>query len=209
MGFTRAELEAFRDAVVPDLVGPGLRLLFVGINPGLWTAATQTHFAHPGNRFYPALLAAGIIDRPIDRGRGMSDDDRAHLVERGIGITNLVARATVRASELTAEELRAGGERLLATIAQHRPAVVAVAGVTAYRDAFGDRKAKLGRQANGIGRPDGHVADLWIVPNPSGLNAHETTATLAAAYRAPAEAAGIVPVTPARVPPPPGSPGTS
>ena len=93
MGFTRAELETFVDSTVPDLVGPGLLLLFVGINPGLWTAATQTHFAHPGNRFYPALLAAGIIERPIDRGTGMTDDDRRHLLERGIGITNVVRRA--------------------------------------------------------------------------------------------------------------------
>ena len=108
MGFTRAELESFRDATVPDLVGPGLRLLFVGINPGLWTAATSTHFAHPGNRFYPALLRAGVIDRPIDRGAGMTDDDRRALVERGIGITNLVARATPRAAELSAAELREG-----------------------------------------------------------------------------------------------------
>ena len=92
VGFTRAELESFRDATVPDLVGPGLKLLFVGINPGLWTAATQTHFAHPGNRFYPALLLGGVIEREIDRGTGMSDADREHLVARGIGITNLVQR---------------------------------------------------------------------------------------------------------------------
>ena len=122
MGFSRAELEAFRDATVPDLVGPGLRLLFVGINPGLWTAATSTHFAHPGNRFYPALLRAGVIDRVIDRGTGMTDDDRRYLVERGIGITNLVARATPRASELTAIELRAGGDRLRGFVAEHQPA---------------------------------------------------------------------------------------
>ena len=112
MGFTRSELEAFRDATVPDLVGPGLRLLFVGINPGLWTAATGTHFARPGNRFYPALLAGGLVERRIDPSAGMSDSDRAHLVARGIGITNLVARATARADELTREELREGGERL-------------------------------------------------------------------------------------------------
>ena len=93
MGFTRAELESFRDTEVPDLVGPGLRLLFVGINPGLWTAATQTHFAHPGNRFYPALLMGGVIDREIDRGTGMTDVDRRHLTDRGIGITNVVRRA--------------------------------------------------------------------------------------------------------------------
>jgi TDG/mug DNA glycosylase family protein len=187
VGFTRSELEAYRDAVVPDLVGPGVRLLFVGINPGLWTAATQTHFAHPGNRFYPALRRGGVIERDIDRGAGMTDDDRAYLVGRGIGITNLVARATARASELSAEELRAGGDRLHAFVAQHRPAVVAVAGVTAYRHAFGDRTAVLGRRAEPLAG-----AELWIVPNPSGLNAHETIDSLAAAYREPAVAAGIV-----------------
>ena len=187
MGFSRSELEAFRDATVDDLVGPGLRLLFVGINPGLWTAATQTHFAHPGNRFYPALRRAGIIDRVIDRGVGMDDDDRRYLVARGIGITNLVNRATARASELSAAELRAGGARLATFVAEHRPRVVAVAGVTAYRDAFGDRRATLGPRREPLAG-----AALWIVPNPSGLNAHETIDTLAAAYRAPAVAAGIV-----------------
>ena len=187
MGFSRAELEAFRDATVPDLVGPGLRLLFVGINPGLWTAATSTHFAHPGNRFYPALLRGGVVDRVIDRGTGMTDDDRRYLVERGIGITNLVARATPRASELAAGELREGADRLRGFVAEHRPRVVAVAGVTAYRDAFGRRGAVLGRQPDSL---DG--AELWVVPNPSGLNAHETIGTLAAAYRAPAIAAGVV-----------------
>jgi TDG/mug DNA glycosylase family protein len=187
VGFTKAELETFRDAVVPDLVGPGLRLLFVGINPGLWTAATQTHFAHPGNRFYPALRRGGVIERDIDRGTGMTDDDRAYLVGRGIGITNLVARATPRAAELTAAELRAGGERLQAFVAEHRPRVVAVAGVTAYRQAFGVQQAALGRQPEPFAG-----AELWVVPNPSGLNAHETIDTLAAAYREPALAAGII-----------------
>ena len=114
--FTRAELESFLDAEVPDLLGPDCRLLFVGINPGLWTAATQTHFAHPGNRFYPALLRAGIIDRQIDPAAGMTDADRAYLVARGIGITNLVRRATARADELITAELLAGGEQLLATV---------------------------------------------------------------------------------------------
>jgi double-stranded uracil-DNA glycosylase len=188
VGFSRSELESFRDAVVPDLVGPDLRLLFVGINPGLWTAATSTHFAHPGNRFYPALLRGGVIDRVIDRGTGMTDDDRRYLLQRGIGITNIVARATAKASELTAAELREGGERLRRFVAEHRPTVVAVAGVTAYRDAFSRRDAALGRQPEGVGD-----AELWVVPNPSGLNAHETIDTLAAAYRAPAVAAGIIP----------------
>jgi len=188
VGFSRSELESFRDASVPDLVGPGLRLLFVGINPGLWTAATQTHFAHPGNRFYPALRRGGVIDRDIDRGVGMTDEDRAALIERGIGITNLVNRATARADELTPTELREGGGRVREFVAEHRPVVVAVAGVTAYRSAFDQRAANLGPQPQPF-----ECAELWVVPNPSGLNAHETIDTLAAAYRAPAVAAGIVP----------------
>lgn len=187
MGFSRAELESFIDATVADLTGPGLRLLFVGINPGLWTAATETHFAHPGNRFYPALLEAGIIDRPIDRGVGMTDDDRRYMIERGIGITNVVRRATAKASELSAEELRAGGEQLRRFVRARQPAVVAIAGITAYRTAFGQPKATMGEQAHGF-----EGALLWVVPNPSGLNAHETTTSLAAAYREPAVAAGLV-----------------
>lgn len=185
--FSRAELDAFRGAEVPDLVGPGLRLLFVGINPGLWTAAVQTHFAHPANRFYPALLAAGIVERRIDPAAGMSDADREYFVGRGLGITNLVARASARADELSVEELRAGAARLAERVATWRPTVVAVAGITAYRTAFAARKAIVGRQ------PEPLVgADVWVVPNPSGLNAHDTVATLATAYHAAAEAAGVV-----------------
>ena len=187
MGFTRVELEQFVGATVPDLVGPGLRLLFVGINPGLWTAATQTHFAHPGNRFYPALRAAGIITRDIDRAAGMSDDERDHLVDRGIGITNIVHRATARAADLDATELRAGAAGLERFVRDHRPAVVALAGITAYRTAFGRPQAVTGEQPGGI-----EGARLWVVPNPSGLNAHENVRSLAAAYRAPAVAAGIL-----------------
>ncbi|WP_206051613.1 mismatch-specific DNA-glycosylase [Nocardioides ferulae] len=185
--FTRAELESFRDAEVPDLLGPDLRLLFVGINPGLWTAATQTHFAHPVNRFYPALLRAGVIERPIDPAAGMTDDDRDYLRARGIGITNVVRRATAKASELTSAELREGGQRLVALVEQRRPRVVAVAGITAYRIAFGLPKAALGLQPEPLAG-----AGLWVVPNPSGLNAHETVETLAQAYAAPARAAGIL-----------------
>jgi TDG/mug DNA glycosylase family protein len=193
MRFTREELEAFRGHEVDDLVGPELRLLFVGINPGLWTAAVGTHFAHPTNRFYPALAAAGLTDYEVDRVAGMSDADRAHLVLRGVGITNLVRRASARASELSREELREGGERLLRFVADHRPRVVAIAGISAYRDAFGERGATLGRQPDTL---DNAVrwsdAALWVVPNPSGLNAHETVATLAAAYAAPAAEAGVI-----------------
>ncbi len=174
---------------MPDLVGPGIRLLFVGINPGLWTAATQTHFAYPGNRFYPALLEAEIIERPIDRGIGMSDDDRRYLIDRGIGITNVAHRATAKASQLTADELRVGGEQLRAFVRAHRPTVVAIAGITAYRTAFGHPKATMGEQ------PDGFEGSrLFVVPNPSGLNAHETVSTLAEAYAAAACAAGILPL---------------
>ena len=187
MGFTRTELESFADATVPDLVGPGLKLLFVGINPGLWTAATQTHFAHPGNRFYPALRAAGVIGHEIDRGAGMTDADRQHLIDRGIGITNVVRRATAKASELSAAELRRGGEQLRRFVGRHRPTVIAVAGITAYRTAFRQPKAVMGPQPESF-----EGAILWIVPNPSGLNAHETVDSLAAAYRAPALAAGVV-----------------
>jgi len=117
----------------------------------------------------------------------MTDVDRAHLIGRGIGITNVVARATARASELSVAELRAGGERLRRFVREHEPLVVALAGITAYRAAFGDAKAQLGRQPGVF-----EGAELWIVPNPSGLNAHETIASLAAAYREPAVAAGVV-----------------
>ncbi|HET6152415.1 MAG TPA: mismatch-specific DNA-glycosylase [Marmoricola sp.] len=185
--FSRAELDSFRDAEVPDLVGTDLRLLFVGINPGLWTAAVQTHFAHPGNRFYPSLLAAGIITEPISPSDGMTAADRAHFIGRGLGLTNLSSRATARADELSAAELREGGARLETFVGEHRPRVVAIAGITAYRTAFKVPSAKAGRQPEPFAG-----AVLWVVPNPSGLNAHETVATLAAAYAEPAREAGIL-----------------
>ena len=185
--FTQAELQSFRNASVPDLFGPGLKLLFVGINPGLWTAATQTHFAHPGNRFYPALRLAGIIDRDLDRGEPMTDQDRAYLVVRGIGITNLVNRATARADELSPAELRAGRTRLEAFVARHQPVVFAVAGLTAYRAAFADPKARAGEQADRL-----FGSRVWVVPNPSGLNAHETIGSLAQAYAEPARVAEVI-----------------
>ncbi len=144
--FTRAELESYRDAEVPDLIGSGVRLLFVGINPGLWTAATRTHFAHPANRFYPALERAGILERPVASRGGDDEETQEVLRARGLGITNLVPRATARADELSAEELAAGAERLTALVARTRPRVVAVLGITAYRQAFGRRKA-VGRAA--------------------------------------------------------------
>jgi TDG/mug DNA glycosylase family protein len=184
--FSREELERFRDTTVPDLVGASMRLLFVGINPGLWTAATQTHFAHPGNRFYPALLRGGVITLPISPSTGMNDQQRRHLIERGIGITNIVDRATGRAAELSRDELRRGAQQLAAKIAGWQPRVVAIAGITAYRVAFDRPRAAAGRQSEALAG-----AELWVVPNPSGLNAHETITSLAAAYRRVAKAAGV------------------
>jgi TDG/mug DNA glycosylase family protein len=184
--FTRAELESFRGAEVPDLVGPGVRLVFVGINPGLLTAALGIHFGNPANRFRPALVAAGLLDPPVNGVPGMTEQDLATLLSRGVGITNLVPFATARADELTRAQLLAGRERLESFVAAHRPRVVAMLGITAYRIAFGRPRAAPGRQEEGIGD-----AELWVVPNPSGLNAHESVASLATAYAAPARAAGI------------------
>lgn len=188
MGFTREELETQRDRTVPDLVGDAPRLVFVGINPGLWTAATQTHFAHPGNRFYPALHLAGITPVEVDRSAGFTTADRERLTGRGVAITNVVARATARADELTAEEYRDGADELVARLERWRPAVVAFVGITAYRTAFGRRSARKGRQ------PAAHAiagAEVFALGNPSGLNAHETVGSLARDYREAAEAAGI------------------
>ena len=187
MGFSRAELQSFNGATVPDLIGPAVKLLFVGINPGLWTAAVGAHFARRGNRFYPALYRAGIIDRDIDASSGYRPEDLAHLMARGIGITNLVAAASARADELTRDQLLAGGVRLGELVGRVRPKVVAVLGITAYRAAFGRPAARPGRQGEDLaGVP------LWVVPNPSGLNAHDTVDSLALAYREVGVAAGLV-----------------
>jgi TDG/mug DNA glycosylase family protein len=187
--FTRAELEAFRGATLPDLLGDPVRLLFVGINPGLWTAAVQAHFGRKGNRFYPALYRAGITDHLIDASSGYVDGDREYLMDRGIGVTNLVARATARADELTPAELAAGATTLTRLVETVRPKVVAVLGITAYRTAFGRPRARAGRQPEDLAG-----AQLWVVPNPSGLNAHSQLDDLAAAYGEVAAAAGITPV---------------
>ncbi len=179
--WSRAELESFAGRTIEDLLPDPLRLLFVGINPGLVSAATGLHFARAGNRFYPALRAAGIIDSLT------ADEARSELEAAGVGITNLVPRASARADELDDEELRAGRERLEQLVAERRPAVVAVAGITSYRTAFGERRATPGRQPHDLAG-----AALWVVPNPSGLNAHETVASLAEAYAEPARVAGLL-----------------
>jgi double-stranded uracil-DNA glycosylase len=163
--FTRAELEAARDLLVPDLLpgpdDPPLRVLFCGINPGLVTAATGHHFGRPGNRFWPALNGAGFTPRlllPAEQGE---------LRALGLGITNMVARASARADELSDAEIVAGGERLRALVAELQPAWLAVVGVTAYRTAFARPKAQIGPQDETVGR-----TRIWVLPNPSGLNAH-------------------------------------
>ena len=169
---TPAEVAAAAGRTIPDLVGPDLRVLFSGINPSLYSAATGHHFARPGNRFWPALHRSGFT------GRQLHPSQQAELPALGLGITNVVARATARADELSPAELEAGGEILAGLVARWRPAFLAVLGVTAYRTAFAHPKAVMGHQPDGIaGVP------VWVLPNPSGLNAHYTVGTLADAFR--------------------------
>jgi double-stranded uracil-DNA glycosylase len=175
---TASELPAYEGATVDDLLADPLRLLFVGINPGLWTAAVNAHFARPGNRFWPALHRAGITPAVVDASEGLRPPDREALARAGVGITNIVGVATARADQLTAPQLREGGERLHRLVESRRPSVVAVLGITAYRRAFGRRDAVLGRQDEELAG-----AELWVLGNPSGLNAHETVETLADAFR--------------------------
>lgn len=187
MGFTREELEAARGRSVPDLVGDAVRLVFVGINPGLWTAASQSHFSHPGNRFYKALHLGGVTGRVLDVRDGFDAGSTAALVDRGIAITNLVNRATARADEVDAAEFVEGARALDAKVAGWEPAVVAFVGLGAYRTAYGRRDAGVGRQ------PDHDLAgaEVWALPNPSGLNAHYGLEDLARLYREAADAAGL------------------
>jgi TDG/mug DNA glycosylase family protein len=184
--FTRAELLTFTGRTLPDLIPSPTRLLIVGINPGLLTVAVQAHFARRGNRFYKALHLAGITDHVIDASGGFRPEDVAQLEELGIGITCIVPGATARADELTPEQLREGGAALRRRVEALQPKVVAMLGVTAYRVAFGEPRATVGRQPDDWGS-----SQVWVVPNPSGLNAHSSLADLAAAYREVAVAAGI------------------
>jgi TDG/mug DNA glycosylase family protein len=164
---TRAELEAARGAGVPDLIGPGLSVLFCGINPSLYSAAVGHHFARPGNRFWPALHLGGFTPRRFDPWEGPA------LLALGYGITNVVARATTAADELSPAELAQGGRALAAKVRRHRPRFLAVLGVTAYRAAFGRPRAALGRQPEPLAG-----SAVWVLPNPSGLNAHYQAADL-------------------------------
>jgi TDG/mug DNA glycosylase family protein len=186
--FSRAELKAFTGMTLPDLLPQPTRLLIVGINPGLLTVAVQAHFARRGNRFYPALFRAGITDRLIDASDGFDPDDLQQLEDRGVGITCIVPGATARAAELSPAQLRAGATELRERVATVHPDVVAFLGVSAYRVAFDEPRAQVGRQPHDWGR-----SQIWVVPNPSGLNRHASLADLASAYREVAVAAGIEP----------------
>ncbi len=186
VSFTRSELTAFTGATLPDLIDEGVRLLFAGINPGLRSVAVQGHFAPRGNRFYPALLRAGITGHLIDASAGLSGQDHAYLLSQGIGITSLVPRATASADELAPAELVEGARALAMRVQRFRPRVVAILGVTAYRTAFQAPRARLGRQP-----ADLNGSQLWVVPNPSGRNAHASLDALATAYREVALAAGL------------------
>src|SRR5688572_21910823 len=165
---TKADLLAAHNKTVPDVIAPNLKVLFVGFNPGLYTAAIGHHFGRPGNRFWPALYAGGFTRRLL------SPFEEYELLEDGYGITNMVERATNLAHELSADELRAGGKRLLAKIRKFRPKFVAVLGITSFRLAFDRKNAKLGRQPEDL-----CGAHVWLLPNPSGLNAHATPKGLA------------------------------
>jgi TDG/mug DNA glycosylase family protein len=160
---TTAELAAAAGRAIPDVIAADLTVLFCGINPGLWSAATGQHFARPGNRFWPALHRSGFTPRQL------SPAEQTTLLSLRLGITNLVERGSARADELTGDELRAGGETLDLKLRRHRPGWLAILGIGAYRTAFGVRSATIGPQPESRG-----TTRVWVLPNPSGLNAHYT-----------------------------------
>jgi double-stranded uracil-DNA glycosylase len=169
---TRADLLAAQNKTVPDVIAPRLRVLFCGINPGLYSGATGYHFARPGNRFWPTLHQAGFTPRLL------SPSEERELLTYGYGITNLVARATATADELSADELVAGQLRLKSKVKRYQPQVVAVLGISAYRTAFGQKSVTLGKQPEPL-----RNTVVWVLPNPSGLNAHYQLADLANHFR--------------------------
>lgn len=169
---TKEQLLAATEKTVRDVIAPDLRVLFCGINPGLYTAAVGHHFARPGNRFWPALFAGGFTERLL------SPFDERELLKSGYGITNVVQRTTATADQLMKEEIIAGGERLRAKVLRYRPKVLAVLGMGAYRLAFNKPKASIGRQDDQIGQ-----TILWVLPNPSGLNANYQAGDLARLFR--------------------------
>lgn len=179
----RDALDRARDRTIPDVLpgpgDPGLRVLFCGINPGLVSAATGHHFARPGNRFWPVLHESGFTPRLLAPG------EQGELAHLGLGITNMAPRATARADELTDAELVAGGDRLRELVGEHRPGWLAVVGIGAYRTAFGRRDAAVGPQDERLGG-----TGVWVLPNPSGLNAHWSRAAMVAEFARLRTAAG-------------------
>jgi TDG/mug DNA glycosylase family protein len=169
---TKDELFAARGKTVPDLITANLRVLFCGINPGLYSGAVGHHFARPGNRFWPVVHAAGFSNRLL------SPFEERDLLKLGYGITNIVSRSTANAAELSSSELQEGAKRLAKTVVKYKPRIVAVLGVEAYRKAFGHRHAVLGLQVEGIGD-----SVVWILPNPSGINAHYQVKDLAELFK--------------------------
>ena len=169
---TKEQLLAATNKTVRDVIAPDLRVLFCGINPGLYTAAVGHHFARPGNRFWPALLAGGFTERLL------SPFDERELLKSGFGITNMVRRTTATADLLNKEEMREGGKRLTAKVLRYRPKVLAILGVGTYRVAFNQPKAGIGRQEEMMG-----ATIVWVLPNPSGLNANYQAADLARLFR--------------------------
>ncbi len=169
---TREELLAAEGKTVRDVIAHDLQVLFCGINPGLYTAAVGHHFARPGNRFWPALCAAGFTERLF------SPFEERELLKKGYGITNVVARATVSADLLIRQEILEGGRRLATKVRRYNPAVLAMLGLGAYRIAFNKPRATVGRQPESLGD-----TILWVLPNPSGLNANYQSKELARLFR--------------------------
>ena len=169
---TKQQLIDAHRKTLPDVIAPNLRVLFCGINPGLYTAAVGHHFARPGNRFWPALYQSGFTSRLV------SPFEERELLQSGIGISNVVPFATASAAELTQDDFIAGGRRLAAKVKRHRPTVVAILGVGAYRHAFDRPKAQIGEQPERI-----HDARVWVLPNPSGLNANYQLPELVKLFR--------------------------
>jgi TDG/mug DNA glycosylase family protein len=169
---SKEELEKAATKTVVDLIRPGLKILFVGINPGLYTAYTGFHYARPGNRFWPTIHAAGFTDRLL------KPSESSEMLKHGYGMTNVVARASVSASELSKEEYQKGGRILTEKVTRYKPQWVAFVGIQAYREAFNKPKATTGLQPDKIGE-----SKVWVLPSPSGLNAHYKPADFARVFR--------------------------
>jgi len=179
---TREQIAAAEGKTIPDVIAPGLDVLFCGINPGLYTAAVGQHFGRPGNRFWPVLHRAGFTPRLF------APSEQEELLKLGYGITNVVARATNAADQLTREELIEGGRILARKVLRFRPRYLAIVGIGAYRTAFARPRAKLGLQDDTIG-----ATRIWVLPNPSGLNANYRPAELVDLFAELRRAAGQLP----------------